>query len=230
VSYMRHVVNIFTFLIFALPAAAQFTTVSGTVTDPNGVPYAGGTITAALVISASPTLNGLAYTPPTQAVGLSSNGSFLMQLADNSVLLPGGSQWRFTVCSAIGTVQPAFGTASQCFTAGPITISGASQSITATLNAAATALTLPFSGGGGITCSGPCTSGIVPVFTSASAVKNSLITSSATQVQIGPASSLLTNAIGIATVEHNNTLASCPPTAAWAISSPILTRRAQAPT
>jgi len=127
-------------------AAAQFTTVSGTVTDPNGVPYAYGTIAATLISSGSPTLNGLAYTPPTQPVGLNSAGSFLMQLADNTVLLPGGSQWKFLVCSGIGTIQPAGGTGPVCFTAGPLTISGASQSITSSLVAVALAL----SAGGGI--------------------------------------------------------------------------------
>lgn len=36
-------------------AFAQFTTVTGTVTDPNGLPYANGTIAPVLVISGSPT-------------------------------------------------------------------------------------------------------------------------------------------------------------------------------
>jgi len=123
-------------------AAAQFTTVTGTVIDPNGLPYAFGTISATLITSASPTLNGFAYTPPTQPTGLSMTGSFTMQLADNTVLLPAATKWSFFVCSAIGTVNPAIGKGSVCFTAGPLTISGASQDITATLNAAALALSI----------------------------------------------------------------------------------------
>ena len=119
---------------------AQFTTVTGTVTDPNGLAYSGGTIAPILVSTGSPTLNGLAYTPPVQPAGLNSAGSFTMQLAANTVLLPGGSQWKFSVCSALATVQPAVGKGSVCFTAGPITITGASQSITATLTTAALAL------------------------------------------------------------------------------------------
>jgi hypothetical protein len=129
-------------------AAAQFTTVTGTVVDPNSLPYAGGTISATLVTSASPTLNGFAYTPPTQPTGLNQAGFFTMRLADNTVLLPAATQWSFTVCSAIGTVNPAIGKGSVCFVAGPITISGASQDISATLNAAALALTLLVGGGG----------------------------------------------------------------------------------
>jgi hypothetical protein len=124
-------------------AAAQFTQVSGTVTDPNGLPYANGTISPILVLpgGTSPTLNGLAYTPPSQPVGLSSAGSFVMNLADNTVLQPAGTKWNFQVCSAAGTVQPAGGKGPVCFSlAAPITISGSSQSITANLNAVALAL------------------------------------------------------------------------------------------
>jgi hypothetical protein len=124
-------------------AAAQFTTVTGTVVDPNGLAYANGTIVSVLILpgGASPTLGGLPYTPPTQPVGLDATGSFTIQLADNTQLQPGGTTWNFTVCSAAGTVQPAGGKGPVCFTlASPITISGASQSITANLNAAALAL------------------------------------------------------------------------------------------
>ena len=136
----------FFILLLVGSAAAQFTTVSGTVTDPNGLPYAKGTITPTLVLpgGTSPTLNGFAYSPPTQPVGLDLAGSFTMRLGDNTVLQPSLTQWTFLVCSALGTVQPAEGTGPNCFTAGPLTISGASQSITTQLLAAA-ALTTPAS-------------------------------------------------------------------------------------
>ncbi len=128
-------------------ASAQFTTVSGTVIDPNGLPYANGTITALLNTTASPTLSGFPYSPPTQPTGLNAAGAFVMQLADNTVLLPAATTWTFTVCSALGTVQPASGKGPVCFTAGPVTIAGVSQSITATLTAAALALTFTSAGG-----------------------------------------------------------------------------------
>jgi hypothetical protein len=133
-----------------LPAAAlaQFTTVTATVIDPNGLPYAGGTVSAMLVVSASPTLNGFAYTPPTQPTGLSKAGKFTIRLADNTILLPAASTWTFNVCSAIGTILPSGGTGPVCFTVSGITISGSSQDISATLNAAALALSLITGGGG----------------------------------------------------------------------------------
>lgn len=138
------------FLLLASSAFAQFTTVTGTVLDPNGVPYANGTITSFLVSSSTPTMNGQPYSPPIQPVGLDKNGSFSFNVADNNVLQPAGTKWNFTVCSAVGTTQPVVGTGSQCFTlAAPITITGATQSITTQLHAAALALTIPLGGGGG---------------------------------------------------------------------------------
>lgn len=127
--------------------AAQFTQVSGTATDPNGLPYANGTIAATLVISGTPTLSGQPYTPPSQAVGLNSTGGFVMQLADNTQLSPGGSTWKFQVCSGAGGIPPAAGTGPVCFFVPALTISGSSQNITAQINAAAVSL----SRGGGNT-------------------------------------------------------------------------------
>jgi hypothetical protein len=132
------------FALLFVPALsfAQFTTVTGTVIDPNGLAYAGGTISPTLTTSASPTLNGLPYTPPTQPTGLDINGKFTMRLADNTVLLPASTKWNFVVCSGTGTVNPAIGKGPVCFTlASPITISGSSQSISTQLQAAALALT-----------------------------------------------------------------------------------------
>jgi hypothetical protein len=144
---MRYI--LFVFLLTGA-AAAQFTTVSGTVTDPNGVPYANGTIAAILSTTASPTLGGFPYSPPTQPAGLNGAGKFIMQLADNTLLSPAGTKWNFTVCSAAGTVAPSVGTGPQCFSlAAPITISGVTQDITTQLHAVALALTIPIGGGGG---------------------------------------------------------------------------------
>lgn len=137
------------FLLSILPALAQFTTVSGTVVDPNGVPYALGTITPLLVSAGTPTLNGQAYTPPTQAAGLDKNGFFSFNVADNTVLQPSGTKWNFTVCSGAGTVQPAIGKGPVCFTLlNPITISGTSQDLSTALNLRALPLTVPIGGGG----------------------------------------------------------------------------------
>jgi hypothetical protein len=156
--------------LFAVPAVAQFTTVTGTVIDPHSVPYAFGTISAILVSSASPTLNGQPYSPPTQPVGLDKNGSFSFNVADNTQLQPAGTKWNFTVCSATGTVQPAVGTGSQCFSlAAPLTISGATQSISTQLNAVAPALTIPIGTGS----AGTISPGVFPqqaIYTAATTV------------------------------------------------------------
>jgi hypothetical protein len=161
-------------------AAAQFTTVTGTVVDPNSLPYAFGTIVPTLVTSASPTLNGFAYTPPTQPVGLDKNGSFTMQLADNTVLLPAGTKWNFLVCSAVGTIQPAGGKGPVCFSlAAPITISGASQSISANLNAVALALS-SITGGSTLTINP--TNGVIPVRSNATTFIDSPLSVSGSNV------------------------------------------------
>ena len=123
-------------------AAAQFTVVTGTVIDPNGLPYANGTITPILTSSASPTLGGFAYTPPTQATGLSLTGTFTMRLADNTSLLPANTKWNFVVNCGAGCVLPAGGTGPIVFTlAAPITISGTTQDISVQLQAVAPSLT-----------------------------------------------------------------------------------------
>lgn len=196
-------------LVLPTGALAQFTTVTGTVIDPNGLPYAGGTISAALVSSGSPTLNGLAYTPPSSPSGLNIAGSFTMRLADVTVLLPGSSTWSFTVCSGIGTVQPSFGKASQCFTVTGVSISGASQDIGATLRAAALALTATFSSTG-ITCSATCTTNFIPVFTGAATVANSPITATTNQIQMpGAANALTPSANGSAVVSFQKPSGTC---------------------
>lgn len=134
---------IWLWLLLSSAALAQFTTVTGTVTDPNGLKYAFGTIASVIVSSSTPVFssNSQPYFQPTQATGLSSVGTFTVRLADNTQLSPGGTTWTFTVCSAGGTVQPAFGKGPICFVVSGVTISGASQDISATLSAAAPALT-----------------------------------------------------------------------------------------
>lgn len=137
-----------------LPASgfAQFTRVSGTVQDSNGIPYAGGTISAVLVPGSAGgwRLSGQSYSGRLQNTSLDSTGSFTVQMGDNNVILPAGTQWLFTVNSNPGGIQPPLGTGAQTFTA-TITITGASQSISATLQAAAPKLTNITLGGGSVT-------------------------------------------------------------------------------
>jgi hypothetical protein len=127
-------------LFFALPAWAQFTLVSGTVTDPNGLPYAYGTITPALTSSGTPTLNGLPYSPPNSPVGLNASGTFQFQLAANASLLPASSTWSFTVKCGVGCVLPSGGNGPVSFTLSGVTIAGTTQNISSQLSALAPAL------------------------------------------------------------------------------------------
>jgi hypothetical protein len=145
---MRRVFLAGLLLLCALPAQAQRTTVTGTVTDPNSIPYANGTIKAILVpTGGNPTLNGAQIPGTYGPTPLDGTGSLVpMSLPDNNVISPGGTQYVFTVCETPG-IPPPEGFGSVCFDSAPITITGASQVITTQLNAAAKALGRVSAGG-----------------------------------------------------------------------------------
>jgi hypothetical protein len=155
----------------AFPTAAQTTLVSGQVTDPNGIPYAFGRLTAGLVNA-----NGISLTVPAtvtlssnatcQAAGLgpapcqapfpTSVGPFTLDsagnlpgsgitLEDNSLVTPAGTLWR--ICTNTGGVPAPEGTGPQTFCVN-VSVSGASQSIGATLTASAPSLSFVLGGGG----------------------------------------------------------------------------------
>jgi len=140
---------LFLVISLVLPAHAQFTTVSATVHDPSGLPYANGTVVFTLVISGTPIFGpplNFPYSPPTQAIGMDARGTWVQNLANNTLLTPAGSTWSFHVCSA--NPPPPIGTGPVCFDVTGIVISGISQDISAQLNAAAPPLTqLPPPGG-----------------------------------------------------------------------------------
>jgi hypothetical protein len=129
-------------LILSTPAAAQnVTTVSGTVKDTNGVPYSNGTVQAQLLpAGVTPTIpppcNGQNSTPCVVSAfsrgSTDSGGNFNMNLASNAVLSPGGTQWQFAV-NTTGAPLP-IGTGPQTCSA-TLTISGASQSVSASFSA-----------------------------------------------------------------------------------------------
>jgi hypothetical protein len=118
-------------------AVGQFTIVTGTVKDVNGVAYAGGTISASLVVpgNCNPTINGVSFTGSMSPIGLDSTGSFTARLGDNNVINCGGTgttQWRFLVNNT--GAPPPLGTGPQTCTA-TLTITGASQSVSASFSA-----------------------------------------------------------------------------------------------
>jgi hypothetical protein len=99
------------FLFFAsLPVFGQggFTTVSGAIVDPNGIPWTSGTISAQLITQGgtAPTLNGQPFTSTTASGLLGPGGTFTMRLGDNGVILPSGTTWQFTINIAPGVLPP----------------------------------------------------------------------------------------------------------------------------
>jgi hypothetical protein len=117
----RHVALAFLVsLLFAAIAQAQCgTVISGTITDPSGIPWAGGTIqgTLSLPVGASgATCNGAQIAGNTPRVTLDSTGSFLMQVPDSGLLRPLGTSWTFSINISPG-VPPPQGKGPQTFSA-----------------------------------------------------------------------------------------------------------------
>ena len=126
----------------AIPAAAQYTTVSSTgQTDSAGILYIGGTYNITLVNATgqTPYFQG---TPLPQGLqnftgSLSATGTFSQSIPSNAYIQAGNGgpvstmTWRFAICASFNT---------GCFSAN-INVSGASQDETATLNAAAPRMT-----------------------------------------------------------------------------------------
>jgi hypothetical protein len=149
---------LFLLLLFAAPLCGQTTVVTGTVTDRNGIPYAGAQFRAGLVNA-----NGVTLTSPVtitqasnaicQAAGrgpapcqmpfptnlgpftLDANGNIPgsgITFEDNSLVSPAGTLWVITA-STLGTPLPV-GTGPQTCSA-TVTIQGAAQVITSSFSA-----------------------------------------------------------------------------------------------
>lgn len=156
------------------------TTVSGTITDPNGIPYKNGTYYISLVdsngldLSNTPiNVGGAQITVPPVSGLLSSSGAFSVGLyANGTIFVPSGtgtgSKWKFYICSQppstsaltqLSVATSGLVGAQVCFNSS-ITISGSSQSVSTTLSNASTAqvlnlssqsLNVPAYSGGGLT-------------------------------------------------------------------------------
>ncbi len=150
----RLALRLFVGIIFAfcfLPVASA-TTVTAQVMDANSALYRNCTGSANFtgqntVPGAGPyTLNGSPF-QTVVPIFCDGAGNFTVSLSDNNVISPTPSQWNFSICTAIG----AFPGPVICFNS-LITITGATQNVTAALQASATLL--PTSGGGGGTPGG----------------------------------------------------------------------------
>jgi len=122
--------------ILATVSAIAQTAVTATVTDPNGVPYAYGSVQ--ITLSQAENSNGVSYTPPNAT--LNQYGFFGVSLPGNSQLQPQGSTYSFQICSSTTGLVPPFSATATCFVVSGVTISGASQNLTYVLSNAAVPL------------------------------------------------------------------------------------------
>lgn len=149
----RFLLAAFAALSFAGFAHAQCvnTVVTGTITDPNGLAYSYASITAQLQpATATPTCGG-GQIGGTNTTFADANGTFSMSLPPNTSITPANTHWVFTVSANAGIPAPV-GKGTQTWSTGNVTITGSSQSLTSTLDALATALTVTFGGGSGTPC------------------------------------------------------------------------------
>jgi hypothetical protein len=124
-------------LTIAAGARAQtVTTVTGTIADPNGIPYANGQVT----INISPPGVTTPFITATNAPILfpivpstNASGFFSVQLIANGSITPAATQYTFRICAA-GPIPAPLGTGTSCFTPAPVTIAGASQDLSTTFN------------------------------------------------------------------------------------------------
>jgi hypothetical protein len=128
-------------LILTAKACGQsgFTTVTATVLDPTGTPYANCSGNAAFVPSPSatqvPTIGGSTFPTTVVIAACDSFGNFTVHLADNNIVVDGhtsppASMWRFNILAQGGT--PGF----NC----TMTITGTNQNITTPLQTCAAPL------------------------------------------------------------------------------------------
>jgi len=126
-------------LLLAVPALAQtITTVTGTVQDPNGIPFSYSPVVVTLNgvsggVSPYVTATGGPVIMPT-ALTTNPSGTFSTSLVANGSITPSGTTYNIRVCAP--AIQAPIGTgAATCVTISAITISGASQDTSATFAA-----------------------------------------------------------------------------------------------
>lgn len=130
----------FDMLVNVRAQAVVYTAVTGTITDPNGLPYSGAIVNIQLAPAPSGPArcgnNTLQANGQTTANAL---GFFQMAICPNASIAPGGSQWQFNVSINPGVSPPA-GFGPQSCTATLVTIAGASQDVSAAISANCPAL------------------------------------------------------------------------------------------
>ena len=122
-------------LAFAGVACAQYSTVSGTITDPNGTSYYSGNLTISLINNSGQqaTLGGNPVLQTVYETALDSTGSFSLTLPRNDQMVPTTTQWNFQVTAKGG--YAGFNVS--------ITINSGSQSVSTAISAAAVRISWP---------------------------------------------------------------------------------------
>jgi hypothetical protein len=131
-ALMRKLLILALLLMPTLAWGQASTLVTGTATDSQATPYVNGTWTANLVnpSAAQPLWNGNANFVTAYSGSLDSTGSLSVSLPSNTganAITVGGASttsWRFNICASDGE---------SCFVTSTIQVTGASQSISATL-------------------------------------------------------------------------------------------------
>lgn len=126
------------------PLRAQtITSVTGTILDPEALPYASGTVTATLVGAASGvspilTATGASVLSPSTAQ-MDNGGKFSLGLVANGSITPASTTYSFRFCAP--ALQPPLASTNQsCFSITGVTVAGSSQDISTTANASAVSL------------------------------------------------------------------------------------------
>lgn len=162
----------FLFILAAIAAGsahAQNTNVTGTIVDPNGLPYSFAQVSIRLLppgvsspVCGGPNGGGVSD----QQVTTNAAGTFNVAVCPNASIVPSSpaTTWSFTISEA--GMPPPLGTGPQSFSVS-ITISGSSQDVSSQINPAA--LALANVGGGSV---GPGTPTNVGCFSSPSNLQN----------------------------------------------------------
>ena len=163
-------------ILYTRPLAAQsgYTTVTAQVVDANGTKYVNAPYTVTFFDPGTsgklPLLSGSVFQQNYNGYATDGNGNLSISLPDNSIIASTsgatGTQWVFSICTAVGAYTTQF-----CIPKTSITISGASQNISAALTAVAPILPVSVSISAGV-------SGNLPKYTGAVSLGDSGIPAS----------------------------------------------------
>jgi hypothetical protein len=145
---MRKLLLLLLFLCPALAYGQNYTVVTATVRDPNGAAYKLGSYSISFVNTSTQQeqFGGSSNFQKVYSGGLDGNGALSITLPSNAVIIPAGTQWKFTVCSNPKQIAYIFPLpTTPCFVSTQ-TVSGASIDFTTAFRSAAAAI--PTTSGG----------------------------------------------------------------------------------